>query len=170
MGSLSTSFRFSLPDGKAALWLVLAIFLPHSIAGASASPLNDSAIPLDQIGAVAAKQCQGDGLSVRATDRGAQLRCRFQRMEGEITSEGLWLTSTPEESKGERFRVAATSVGRAPNVAQPLWLRVGGTSTPRGRAGGETPPESAGVDASATRPPCRGTVNVADKVVRFIRP
>ena len=58
-------------------------------------------IPVDQIGTVAGKHYQGDGLSVTATPDGARLRCVFQRMEGRATSEGLWLTSTGDQ-RGER--------------------------------------------------------------------
>jgi hypothetical protein len=35
-----------------------------------------------------------DGLAVSPTEGGAGLRCVFQRLEGEATREGLWLTST----------------------------------------------------------------------------
>jgi len=57
-------------------------------------------IPADQLGAVAGKQYQGDALSVTATADGARLRCMFQRLEGQVTREGLWLTSTAEDSRG----------------------------------------------------------------------
>jgi hypothetical protein len=67
---------------------------------------------MNQLGAVAGKQYQGDGLSVRATATGAELRCAFQRLEGEVTTEGLWLRSTADGAAGERFRVLATGVGR----------------------------------------------------------
>jgi hypothetical protein len=69
-------------------------------------------IPMNQLGAVAGKQYQGDGLSVRGTATGAELRCAFQRLEGEVTAEGLWLRSTAVEAEGERFRLLATGVGR----------------------------------------------------------
>jgi hypothetical protein len=42
----------------------------------------------------------------------AQLRCIFQRLEGEATSEGLWLTSTVVNAVNDRFRVVASSVAR----------------------------------------------------------
>jgi hypothetical protein len=43
-----------------------------------------------------------------------RIRCLFQRMDGEITTEGLWLTSTtPESSALDRFRVRAESLGRS---------------------------------------------------------
>ncbi len=67
---------------------------------------------MDQIGAVAGKQYQGDGLSVAATPEGARLRCVFQKLEGEATPEGLWLTSITDTAYGERFRVVAVEVGR----------------------------------------------------------
>src|SRR6266571_4988903 len=58
---------------------------------------------------------QGDGLAVIATAEGARLRCAFQKLEGEATREGLWLTSTvipPSGTVRDRFRVVATAVGR----------------------------------------------------------
>ena len=80
----------------------------------AASAANQSApIPMDQLGAVAGKQYQGDGLSVIATPDGATLRCAFQRLEGQVTREGLWLSSTADNNSGERFRVMAMAVGRA---------------------------------------------------------
>ena len=71
-----------------------------------------SAIPRDQLGAVAGKQYQGDGLSVSARPEGARLRCVFQRLEGEATRTGLWLTSTVPNAANDRFRVVAAAVGR----------------------------------------------------------
>jgi hypothetical protein len=97
----------------AALWLALMMLLPHTIAAGGPPAANPLAISLDQIGATVKKQYSGEGLSVCATDGGARLRCVFQKIEREVTREGLWLTSTAEESRGERFRVVATAVGRA---------------------------------------------------------
>jgi len=76
-------------------------------AGKPATP-----IPLDQIGAAVAKQYSGDGLAVLATPEGARFRCAFQKLEGAATREGLWLTSTAEGGRGEKFRVVAAAVGR----------------------------------------------------------
>jgi hypothetical protein len=78
----------------------------------AASPAKAAPIPMDQIGAVAGKQYQGDGLSVAATPEGARLRCVFQKLEGQATPEGLWLTSTAAAANSERFRVVASAVGR----------------------------------------------------------
>ncbi len=75
---------------------------------------------MDQLGAVAGKQYQGDGLSVIATAEGASLRCAFQRLEGQVTREGLWLSSTTDNNSGERFRVMAMEVGRVTSDFAPL--------------------------------------------------
>ena len=88
----------------------LAITAPSAFA--EASQQSSAPIPMDQLGAVAGKQYQGDGLSVIATPDGASLRCAFQRLEGQVTREGLWLSSTADNNSGERFRVRAVSVGR----------------------------------------------------------
>ena len=123
------------------------------------SSANQSApIPMDQLGAVAGKQYQGDGLSVIATTDGASLRCAFQRLEGQVTREGLWLSSTTDNNSGERFRVMAMEVGRVtPCAPFQDWLRPG--------AHGVTRPTSM-IPTLA----CSGIVNVADNVARFIRP
>jgi hypothetical protein len=101
-----------LPYRMAALSLSLLLFLPRTSAVTLAPAANPSAIPLDQIGATVEKEYKGEGLSVRATPGGARLRCVFQRMECEATREGLWLTSTADESRSERLRVVATAVRR----------------------------------------------------------
>ena len=77
-----------------------------------AAPAGIEPIPMSQLGAVAAKEYHGDGLSVAAAADGAVLRCVFQRLEGHVTPEGLWLISTVTNALSERFRVAATAVGR----------------------------------------------------------
>ena len=46
------------------------------------------------------------------TDSGARLHCVFQRLDGEATPEGLWLTSTVTNTESDRFRVTAMAVGR----------------------------------------------------------
>lgn len=69
-------------------------------------------ILMDQIGAAAQKQYSGDGLSVTPTKEGALLRCVFQRLDGEATKEGLWLSSTVPDQTGDRFRVKAMAVGQ----------------------------------------------------------
>src|SRR5437764_10035323 len=74
-----------------------------------------TSIPWSQIGAKAGADYQGDGLAVIATIEGARLRCAFQKLEGEATHEGLWLTSTvilPSGTVRERFRIVAADVRR----------------------------------------------------------
>src|SRR5437667_6820467 len=63
---------------------------------------------------------QGDGLAVSPTAGGVRLRCVFQKLEGEATGEGLWLTSTvmpPSGTVSDRFRIVGTSVGRQSAMA-----------------------------------------------------
>src|SRR3989442_13282641 len=91
------SIRLFVPHGMATLLLAVLMFLPRTSAAAGQAA-NSSAIPLEQIGATVEKQYKGDGLSVCATPGGARLRCGFQKIEGEVAREGLWLTSTAEES------------------------------------------------------------------------
>jgi len=51
----------------------------------------------------------------------ARLRCVFQKLESQVTHEGLWLVSTVEPKTGEKFRVVARAIGRAgsPQVLPP---------------------------------------------------
>src|SRR3974390_239242 len=62
-------------------------------------------IPSSPIAARAGANYQGDGLAVTPAARGARLRCISHRLEGEATSEGLWLTSTATNAVQDRFRV-----------------------------------------------------------------
>lgn len=104
---------------RSGAWLILLT----SLAFATTSPANQSvplaqgkateAIPWDQIGAKAGADYQGDGLMVQPTETGARLRCVFQRLEGEASPDGLWLTSTVADQRPDRFRVTAVHVGRA---------------------------------------------------------
>ena len=104
------------------LGLLLGLLLSGSPALAGAvSPADPSPaaeakpIPWSEIGAKAGAQYSGDGLSVSTDAQGRlRIRCVFQRMEGEITAEGLWLTSTATEgSAPDRFRVRAERLGRS---------------------------------------------------------
>src|SRR5882724_8739879 len=78
------------------------------------------AIPWSQIGEKAGADYRGDGLAVSPIPQSgsARLRCVFQRLEGEATREGLWLTSTVTNAVKERFRVIATAVARQPGASE----------------------------------------------------
>jgi len=89
------------------------------LAGATADSADTApaktSIPWSQLGAKAGADYKGDGLAVIATAQGARLRCAFQKLEGEATREGLWLTSTvipPSGKVRDRFRVVAADVRR----------------------------------------------------------
>ena len=83
---------------------------------------TNSPIAWSELGAKATAQYSGDGLAVAVTPSGAvRLRCTFQKLEGEVTAEGLWLESTvPGAARASgaaavparRFRVVADAVGR----------------------------------------------------------
>ena len=139
-----------------AVLMLAASFSNAAVPGTDAGhPAAKSApIPMEQIGAVAGKQYQGDGLSVTATPEGARLRCAFQKLEGQATREGLWLISTTEGANGERFRVVASAVGRSAGIpaGEEKLLR---TTTP--------------IKMSALLPDT-GQVTVSDQTARFIRP
>src|ERR1041385_3301070 len=84
---------------------------PANPAGADPSQ-NTQPIAWNELGAKATAQYSGDGLAVNTTTNGAQLRCVFQKLEGEVTPQGLWLSSTAQGSSNTHFRVLATSLGR----------------------------------------------------------
>ncbi|HWY77677.1 MAG TPA: hypothetical protein VN281_18810, partial [Verrucomicrobiae bacterium] len=101
---------------------VLALPLVAQAANLSTnSSTTTTSIPWSQIGAKAAADYHGDGLAVMPTASGARLHCVFQRLDGEATREGLWLTSTVTNTVADRFQVKATAMGRisrcAPGVA-----------------------------------------------------
>src|SRR6266436_7639295 len=100
---------FKLFQARMFCTLALGIGSSFSVAAAAADPagpaLTKTPIPWSQIGAKAGADYQGDGLAVMPTADGARLRCVFQRLEGEATREGLWLTSTviPPDRKSTRL-------------------------------------------------------------------
>ena len=96
--------------------LVWLITLSSALRAASVSQTPEL-ISVSELGAKAGVQYQGDGLSVVATPEGARLRCVFQKLEGQVTREGLWLVSTVEPQTGDKFRVVASAVGRSGGVS-----------------------------------------------------
>jgi hypothetical protein len=108
---------------KIAALQILVIFAlgakPTLIGIKNSSTSASAPMPLDQLGPKVDKQYQGDGLSVTPTAKGAKLRCVLQRLEGEVTPEGLWITSTAGDVTGERFRVIAVAVRREGADSQP---------------------------------------------------
>src|SRR6266853_3788539 len=147
-------------------------------------------VPWSELGARATAQYSGDGLQIRAAGSGtataARLRCLFQRLEGEATTEGLWLISTvtngsclslrgaegqAEEPMNDRFRVVAASVGRGSDLV--------GTSrcdvSARVAAGGTVAlPQSRASQAAQRAFPtpflqATGSISIDGQTVRFIR-
>jgi hypothetical protein len=156
---LSASWRpnvLALNSLRAAA-LALALLVIASTVPAQADPPADHSvpIPMDQLGVVAGKQYQGDGLSATATRDGARLRCVLQRLEGEATRDGLWLTSTVRHGVNDRFRIVAAEVERVEREAS------------------ERPSVKASLHAprsNALRLAATGTVAIDGQTVRFIRP
>ena len=100
-----------------AVWLALLCMQSSFAAPGDGAPTTEPArasepIPWSEIGTRATAQYAGEGLSISAVEGGAVLRCVFQELEGEATSEGLLLTSTVTSPVNDRFRVVASSVGR----------------------------------------------------------
>ncbi|MEI6567352.1 MAG: hypothetical protein WCR20_11790, partial [Verrucomicrobiota bacterium] len=79
-----------------------------------ASNSTNQPIPWSEVGTRATSEYRGEGLAVTPTDAGTvRLRCSFQKLEGEVSREGLWLTSTADPAATDRFRLVAAAVGRA---------------------------------------------------------
>jgi hypothetical protein len=156
---------------RVACAVALGMGSPFSLTAAVADSADaaKASIPWSQIGAKAGAEYRGDGLAVMAIGTGARLRCVFQRLEAEATSEGLWLTSTVEGSQSARFRVMATAAGRQASERF-------GVPAPTGAApesfqhAGLTAAEPAKAGTPNHLLPRTGTVQVADKLVRFRRP
>ncbi len=129
-----------------------------------------------ELGDKAGAQYHGDGLSVSPTPEGARLRCVFQRLEGQVTSEGLWLTSTVEPQTGEKFRVLARAIGRnqgARTAESAGFERCGqelADSAVRAPGKSSQAVRMLGDGSVMTALPPHGTVTVADKLVRCVRP
>src|SRR5439155_9162432 len=120
-----------------------------------------------QLAAKAGADYQGDGLDVMPAAEGARLRCVFQRLEGEATREGLWLTSTVTNAVKDRFRIVAAGVGRV-GEAFGVPASAGGACESFQRFG-LTAPEPAKAGTPNHRLPRTGIVEVVGKLTRFVR-
>jgi hypothetical protein len=92
--------------------LLIAIYVVVALGEGRAATNDAAAIPWNQIGAKAGADYKGDGLAVAPTESGTRLHCVFQRLDGEATSQGLWLNSTVTNTFNDRFRVTAMKIGR----------------------------------------------------------
>jgi hypothetical protein len=116
-----------------------------------------TAIPWSQLGAKAGADYQGDALAVIPTTGGARLSCAFQRLEGEATPEGLWLTSTvlpPGGTVNDRFRLVAVEVARR---------------APPAVAGATDRSANLQPSTSGIQLPAAGNVSIDGQSVRFTR-
>ena len=126
---------------------------------------SHEAIPWSQVGARAESTYAGEGLRVLPAAAGASLFCRFQNLEGEATSEGLWLSSTTSDVPKDRFRILATAVGRHPSPA----VGGDGLGIPESIEGASF--GNAGVCTSPGETLAgKGRVSVGGKTARFHRP
>ena len=180
--------KTSLFSWTAVLAGVFLFIYSSPAAAPDAAPAPTHApIPWDQIGAKAGADYRGDGLRVTAQGESVKLNCMFQRLEGEATPEGLWLTSTVTNQVQDRFRVVATALGRTTSnpLSRPdghplptawgevLWASASGQRThPLPTAWGEGRGEEATTSCGAmSRPLARtGKVTVTDQTVRYERP
>jgi hypothetical protein len=73
---------------------------------------DSQAAPWNQFGAKAGVDYHGEGLAVTSEANGARLHCLFQRLDGEATTGGLWVTSALTNQRSARFQVKAVRLGR----------------------------------------------------------
>ena len=73
------------------------------------------------LGDFAGSQYRSEGLAVSATPEGARLPCSFQQLTGQVTADGLWLSSTANNASADRFQVKATHIARTPMETPPVW-------------------------------------------------
>ncbi len=114
-------FAFSLRRSGGSLFVLL--FAMVCLGAAHAQILSGSGSGLSReplAGAGIGTQDPGEAATIAASGDRARLHCEYQKMDGEASSEGLWLTSTSAESRGDRFRVEATALGRGDAPGSPL--------------------------------------------------
>ena len=142
-----------------------------SLPGPATTPpaATNQPIAWSDLGTKATAQYSGDGLTVFAAADGAvRLRCAFQKLDGEVTREGLWLNSTVPGAAASRFRVVADRVGRdgaersagifaGVEIGQP-------TISPTKMSALQS------VFGEASALPRAGQVEVMSPVARFVRP
>jgi hypothetical protein len=161
---LSGQFKKHLA-ARAAVQLLCPAALVLALTGPARAETPPAAIPLSDIGAKATADYQGNALAITATSDGVRLRCGFQKLEAEVTPEGLWLESTAPGAAG-KLRLVARSVGRAEIESEVGPARRAGRG--EGALGESVQP--AAVSARPPYLPPHGTVSVEDKLVRFTRP
>jgi hypothetical protein len=154
---MNSKLNFTNNSCKYFNWLLAALALALGVLARAETPA--AAIPVSDIGARATANYQGDALGVTATADGARLRCGFQKLEGHATPEGLWLESTKPGGVG-RLRLTATALCRESSRARQCALIE--SPAPETFA----PTDVGGYTALTTT----GTVQVADRLVRFTRP
>src|SRR6266571_1025369 len=150
------------------LSLTLTLLLAAVVTG-----LSQPSQPMSQIGAKAGADYQGDGLAVSPTAEGARLRCIFQRLEGQATREGLWLTSTvipPSGTVNDRFRIVAAAVGRELGSVERESVERGALVRRSDALTLYAPLSPHAPRSHAPRLPDTGTVALDDQSVRFTRP
>lgn len=114
---------------------------------------TNTPIPWNHIGLKAGADYKGDGLAVTPLVSGARLHCAFQRLNAEVSREGLWLASIVPGQPQDRFRVKALTLER--EVASP-----------------STPPTSVGTGhrwGNDGLLPSTGRVVTDGQIVRFVR-
>src|ERR1039458_7262652 len=187
MKTLSNPCRKPAAVRRAGGYLFLLAGLPAmrvTQAAGLAATNTPAAIPWNQIGAKAGADYKGDGLAVTPTESGARLHCVFQQLDGEATPEGLWLTSTATNAVKDRFRVTAAAVGRSVNADASNQLASFMPMSFEGPPGFGVRQSAGAFDVSTASPKRQGTaavqdaialagtgtVQIVEKVVRFLRP
>ena len=107
--------RFRCRSGWAQLVFLTA--LAFALTGSARAEMKAAPISFSQLGAKATADYHGEALGVTAIPDGARLRCGFQKLEGRVTAEGLWLESTAPGDAG-KLRLTAAALCRESSRAR----------------------------------------------------
>src|SRR5262245_1870041 len=93
-GRIGTSAGTPTRMAQTPVFQPLRLCLVAAWSGGAMAQTGAQSIPFDRLGAEVQKQGGDEGTFIAPTATGARVRACMQDLEGEVTAEGLWLTST----------------------------------------------------------------------------
>lgn len=98
----------------------ITILASSGIASTTPGSPTDKSVQWSELGRAAQAQYDGDGLSISSTDTGARLRCVFQRLNAQVSAQGLRLISTAPGNSHDRLSLRSASIGRTDSTMRLL--------------------------------------------------